>query len=304
MFFYLRIKSQVRPTVLVLSPQTRSKTMSRPIRMENYLNGKLVRALGDGNCFFRSVLLSLALKGQFLLPEDAHLALRKAVVRHMDKTVFDEWRWQQSEDWTREQWIKEHEKNQVHVDLLAVEVCADLLQIQINVWMNGSIVALYNQGTKLGFATGASNVVDLKFENNHYDALILRDIDLAIRSKSDFEQITSRPITCAQFDMQLSAWLKMRSPVAQPVSQTVLSGAEKQRRLMKIHKDHIGQPEDQKRFGQSIDETALLQAKAVFVSEYECQIQSGHYPSQTYIHSLYTKYLADVKTAQPVKCVA
>ncbi len=152
------------------------------------MNYETVNVIGDGNCFFRAVLLAAQLRnldpfsGQMV--EEAHMRLRAWTVElaaNTDKINFNDIRVNEycaDPDFNgangRDIWVWEMSNPKTWAEGLAIACCAELLQVPIQVYTQGGR-ACGTYGAKYAFThphTGISNTLKLDLTDGHFSVII------------------------------------------------------------------------------------------------------------------------------------
>jgi hypothetical protein len=157
---------------------------------------------GDGNCFYRSVLIALALEGKGFYGDNHHLLLRRATVhQEMDTMTLV-----CAEDLcgSADNWVKVMEEDRSWADQASVQMCSVLLGIRIQVHvasdvMQDSNVLEYNRD-------GASRAtINLLLTNHHY-SVIVEEVAEDSYTRICSEQYCSDARTGDDFAEDLQMW--------------------------------------------------------------------------------------------------
>lgn len=144
-------------------------------RMANSgVTSNTIDIIGDGNCFFRAVLVSIQTKNisGFGMPESQHMLLREMVVQaaSVGKYCFDVFHMEYAD---QAEWVREMSQSGTWGDNIAIEACSDLLEIPIQIVSDGRIVISFgdrfynkNQTTKI------DNVIRLNLTMGHYSVVV------------------------------------------------------------------------------------------------------------------------------------
>ncbi len=150
--------------------------MSYAIRRANSGTTKdIISVNGDGNCFFRAVILACNHKNINAFPflEEDHRILRTMVVdfaknRKYNFSVYN------IEYSSKTEWISEMIKNGTWADNVAIEATSDLLAIPIHIFnSNGRIITKFGSWYRnWNPITGIDNIIRLQLDHGHYSIII------------------------------------------------------------------------------------------------------------------------------------
>jgi hypothetical protein len=126
---------------------------------------------GDGNCFYRAVLIALALEGRGLYGDDHHLLLRHATVDSADSS--DDAILANTNDLyeSLDVWKQSLRKVGTWADMASVKVCSMLLGICIRVHVARDMMQM---DTTLDFNAGGAScaTINLLLTSNHYSVIV------------------------------------------------------------------------------------------------------------------------------------
>lgn len=130
-----------------------------------------VSVIGDGNCWFRSVLLALAINKVPVERGTDHMTLRQDVVRLASSSI-DEVMFVGTDAGSRRAWVSEHSKSGTYSDELIQQYTALLLDVTIRSHV-GTLVHTYNKGCPVSIdvvMVGVGRVY------NHFDVYTTKSV--------------------------------------------------------------------------------------------------------------------------------
>lgn len=145
---------------------------------------KLVNVIGDGNCFFRAILIALKLKNlsAFTMEESEHMTLRELVVQtvsslnvNFDDIMLNEYvnHYEYNGYNGRSLWIKQMSQSGIWADNIAIEACAEFLQIPIEIHSNMKCQQSFGyKYLHIHPITNITNVIVLDLSNGHYQVVV------------------------------------------------------------------------------------------------------------------------------------
>ena len=165
--------------------------------------------IGDGNCWYRSVLVALALDARELVHEINFMVLRSMVVARVNRDA-EEFMFAGTDAGTKAEWVVSHSRNGDYADQVAQRYTANLLGVTIRVRVGGRIDT-YNQGCQHSIdilMTAEAGVY------NHFDVYTLKSESQICNILREFD---SRSATVAEAGFRL-AIANLSRPVAPRMS--------------------------------------------------------------------------------------
>ncbi len=138
------------------------------------VNTPTVNVMGDGNCFYRAVLVAVRLKNllAFSMPEEQHGMLRTMVVDFALAGPY-EFNIFTTEYETKQAWSHAMYQEGTWADAMAVRACSDMLEIPIQVIINGQVAMSFGDDHYYrNHTTGIDNVIRLTLEMGHYSVCV------------------------------------------------------------------------------------------------------------------------------------
>ena len=135
----------------------------------------IVNIRGDGNCFFRAVLVALQLKNisAFSMPEEQHLMLRELVVQHAGANCYDFSINNTEIVGGPRAWEQTMIRDGEFADNIAIEACSDFLEIPIEIISNGrTLIKFGERFFTRNWTTGIDNVIHLQLQYAHYSVIV------------------------------------------------------------------------------------------------------------------------------------